>query len=523
MRTPALSIAALSKTFPGTKALTDVQLDVAPGEIHALVGQNGSGKSTLIKVLAGFHHPDHGAIGQVLGHDLRLGDAHAAHQAGLRFVHQDLGLVGALDAVDNIALGHGYQTGPGRRIRWRDQARKTRQAIDGLGYHVDVRRQIHDLPISEQTAIAIARALQDWENVPLLVLDEPTAAMPLPETERFLAIVRRVASRGTAVLYVSHHLDEVLALADRVTILRDGVVVGAAPTTDLSKRDVVEQMTGHRAHNAPDAVPKQALGEVVLQARSLKGQTLHGIDLVVRAGEIVGIAGITGSGRDDVCDLIFGRTRRNGEVTIRGAALPPGRPEAAVARKIGLVPSNRHRDGVILPFSVRENLTLADLSPFWRRMILGRRAERAHARHWVDRLRIKTPSTEAAVESLSGGNQQKVVIGKWLRVKPDLLLLDDPTQGVDVAATTQIHGLIRDAASSGTAVLVASSDENELADLCQRVLVLRHGHVAVELVNGSVTATQIITACLGVDDIPPGDPHAAMATEHPARDGGITA
>jgi ribose transport system ATP-binding protein len=506
--TPALTLTGVSKSFPGTRALHDVSLAVAPGEIHALMGPNGSGKSTLIKILAGFHGPESGDA-RLAGKSFPLGDAHSAHVAGIRFVHQDLGLVGALDTVDNLALGFGYATGFGFRVRWPYQADRARTAIAALGHQFDVTRPIDHLTISDRTAVAIARALQDWEGkISLLVLDEPTAAMPLPEIERFLATVRRVAARGTAVLYVSHHLGEVFDLADRMTVLRDGQLLGTFDVASMTKARVVELMTGAAVVEGKQ-VPRAPHGrQQVLDVRGLAGRTLQHLDLSLNVGEIVGVAGISGSGRDEVCDLIFGGLARKGEIAVAGSRLEPSRPDRSVARGIGLVPANRHRDGVITSFSVRENITLPDLTRFWRRLWMRRRPEVDETGQWISSLRIKTPSTETAVSSLSGGNQQKVVLGKWLRQKPRVLLLDEPTQGVDVGATAEIHQLISNAAVEGAAVLICSSDEEELAQLCDRVVVLREGQVTEELVGPDVSAARITQESLGVG---PGLPGSELA------------
>jgi ribose transport system ATP-binding protein len=496
----ALRLAGLSKTFPGTKALASVAMDIRVGEVHALMGQNGSGKSTLIKILAGFYQPDAGAEGRVRGEPFRFGDAHAAHAAGLRFVHQDLGLVGSLDTVDNLALGFGYTTGFGQRIRWRHQERRARLAIEELGHGFDIRIPVEQLAISDQTAVAIARALQDWEdNVSVLVLDEPTAAMPLPEIGRFLATVRRVVARGTSILYVSHHLGEVFEIADRMTVLRDGTSFGTHDVAALTKKRVVELMTGEATDGATQSRTDVALGDRVVAIRGLAGRTLRHLDLDVCQGEVVGVAGISGSGRGEVCDLVFGGRPRTGDVELAGTTLEPGRPDVSVAMGIGLVPANRHRDGLILPFSVRENLTLPDVSQFWHRLMFGTKAEVGETRRWIDQLRVKAPSTETPVESLSGGNQQRIVLGKWLRVKPKLLLLDEPTQGVDVAATAEIHSLIGAVADEGAAVVVCSSDEEELARLCSTVVVLRGGAVGAVLVGPDVTTSRITQESLGVD------------------------
>ena len=496
-----VELGGLSKTFPGTRALIDVDLDVEPGEIHALVGQNGSGKSTLIKLLAGFHVPDPGAWARVRGEPYELGDAKAAHDGGLRFVHQDLGLVPSLDAVDNIALGFGYHTGRLTRIRWRRQLSATRQAIESIGYHIDVRRPTGRLQPIERTAIAIARALQGLDgHVSLLVLDEPTATMPQPETERLFQIVRRVRNRGIGVLYVSHHLDEVFAIADRVTVLRDGRKVATLPVAGLSKRTLVELMTGGVVDDAtPTATRSDA--EPVLQVTGLGGREVEAVDLTVHRGEVVGVAGITGSGREEVCPLIFGGQRRRGEVRIGDTVLDAMRPDRAVALGVGFVPADRHRDGLVLLLNVRENLTLTDLRRFRGPFGLRQRGERREADRSIKRFGVKTSTAEASTASLSGGNQQKIVIGRWLRVQPRVLLLDEPTQGVDVAAKAEVHRLIDRAAGDGTAVLVCSSDEDELERLCDRVVVLRHGRVGAEFCRPDIQAPRLAQECLGLEPV----------------------
>jgi ribose transport system ATP-binding protein len=497
---PAVEIRGLSKTFPGTRALVDVDLDVRPGEVHALVGQNGSGKSTLIKVLAGFHRPDDGATAFVRGESYELGDSEAAHAAGLRFVHQDLGLVPTLDAVDNLALGFGYEIGRASRIRWRRQVARARASIEALGYHVNVRTPVERLEPIERTAVAIARALQGLDgHVALLVLDEPTATMPKPDAERLFEIVERVRRRGVGVLYVSHHLEEVFGLAQRVTVLRDGRAVATRPVAGLDKRQLVELMTGGFVDAQPADASQTAGEEEVLRVSGLGARELDGVELTVHAGEVVGVAGITGSGREELCPALFGGRPRTGEVTVGGRPLEAMRPDQAVALGVGLVPADRHRDGLALAMSVRENLTLTDLQRFWRRFRLHQRKERTDAAASIMQLAIRAPSAEAPVESLSGGNQQKVVLGKWLRVRPRVLLLDEPTQGVDIAATAEVHQLVDEAARQGAAVLVCSSDEDELERLSDRVVVLRSGRIVAEFRRPSITAQRLAQECLGLE------------------------
>ena len=501
MADDVLSLTNVSKTFPGTRALHAVDFDIRAGEVHALVGQNGSGKSTLIKILAGFHVPDPGAQGCVDGQEFQLGNAAAAHTAGLRFVHQDLGLVPTLDCVDNLALGFGYATGFGGRIAWRKQRAAARQALSGLGNDINIRKPVSNLTAFEKTALAVVRALQDWEgNVSLLVLDEPTATMPKPQVDKLFGLIRRVASRGTAVLFVTHHLDEVFAIADRVTVLRDGRREATKEVAGLERGDVVQLMTGGEVAEI-DRTAAPPRGPVTLRARGLTGRVLRGFDLDVHRGEVVGIAGLQGSGRDEVCDLIFGARGREGTVEVDGKMLPAKRPDLAISRGVALVPANRHVDGLVLTYTVRENLTLVDVTPFWRRMRLNVRRERKDVRGWIDRLSIRTSSAEALVESLSGGNQQKVVMGKWLRVRPMVLLLDEPTQGVDVGAQAELHRLVRSAAENGSAAVLCSSDENELSRVCDRVLVLCDGVVETELHGAQITAHRIAQHSLRVRSV----------------------
>jgi len=495
--TPQLQVRNLSKTFPGTTALRSVDLEVAPGEVHALVGANGSGKSTLIKILAGVHEPDPGASAEVRGEPFELGSVTAADRAGLRFVHQDTGLVHSLDAADNIALGRSFETRAFGAIDWRRQCKVARDALAALGYRFDVRRPVGELRASERTGIAIARALLDWEDhASVLVLDEPTASLPKPEVEALFDVVRRVRSMGVSVIYISHHLDEVFAVADRVSILRDGVKVGTRPVAGLTHDELVELMVGTVVERtATRRAPSERVPALSLEGVS--GKVLHGFDLTVHRGEIVGVAGITGSGRDEVAPLVFGGRERTGRVTVSGKVLPPERPDLAVSLGVGLVPADRHGEGVILDMSILENLTISDLRPYWQRFVYRHRGERSDAQGWVERLRVKPRRLDPQVATLSGGNQQKVVIGKWLRIEPAVLLLDEPTQGVDVGSKAEIHALIDEAAEKGTAVVVCSSDEAELERLCHRVVVLADGRVRAELGGDEIVASRITQISLG--------------------------
>jgi ribose transport system ATP-binding protein len=488
-----LRIEHLSKTFPGQVALSDVSITVEPGEVHALVGQNGSGKSTLIKVLSGYHQPDAGASAWANGEELTLGDGHAAGAAGIRFVHQDLGLVNSLSAVENIALTAGYHVGFGGRIRWREEVRRTREALAPLGLAgIDVKAPISDLPPSQRTSVAIARALVGWEQgANLLVLDEPTATLPGDDVHRLFDVVHRLKERGVSIIYVSHHLDEVFELADRVTVLRDGKLAGTVPVSELDHTRLVELIVGHHVETNT-ATESHVSGEPLVTIRSLRGGRVHGIDLDVHAGEIVGFAGITGSGREHVLPLIIGQIPRDdGDIVLGGTEIANYEPRQAIGAGTAFVPAERAVRGTVAPMTVRENMTITDVARFFRGGRLRRRAELDEARDWIGRLSIKTSSTESLIGSLSGGNQQKVMFAKALRLSPKLLLLDEPTQGIDVGAKEQIHQLVDRAAEEGVATIVASTDTEELVRLCHRVVVLTDGRIRATLVGGQITTERI--------------------------------
>ena len=499
----ALRITGLTKDFGGQRALDAVDIAVEPGEIHALVGHNGSGKSTLVKILAGYHQPEQGAHATVTGADFPLGSPAAARAAGLRFVHQDLGLVETLTVADNLRLAADARLlAPLRR---RTERVAADEALAELGYDIAPTARVADLTRSERTAVAVARALDDRGTTgpaPLLVLDEPTASLSAGEAQRLFGAVRKVAAAGTAVLFVSHHLDEVLGLCDRVTVLRDGRRVDTRPAAELTHDALVELMLGHGIEQ-PDPNRSTADGPAEgpaprLVVRGLFGTTLSGLDLDVAAGEVLGISGLTGSGREEVAGLLAGRVPRGGAVDVDGVPVAPGDPRTAIAAGIGYVPAERDR--ALLPRSgVRENLTLADLRPFRRGPRLHRGAEREETRRWITALGIRPADPERPVAQLSGGNQQKVVLARWLRLHPAVLVLDEPTQGVDVGAKADIHRLIEEAAAAGAAVVVCSTDDAELARLAGAVLVLRRGRAATRLTGAEVTDKRIEHELLAID------------------------
>ncbi|HKT03279.1 MAG TPA: sugar ABC transporter ATP-binding protein [Rugosimonospora sp.] len=508
---PVLAVTGLTKRFGGTLALDGVDLSLRPGKVHALLGGNGSGKSTAIKILAGVHHADAGQVRvRGTGYDARHFTARHAAQAGLRFVHQDLGLFPGLSVAENFALDAGYPVAPGRRIRWSALRRRVRQVLDAYEVAVDPGTPINALRPAERTMVAIARALQDQEGAQfVLVLDEPTASLAEHESTLLLRAVRRRAERGQTVLLVSHRLQEVLSVADDFTVFRDGrnagTLLGASPTED----DIIAMMAGGGTREGVGGArlrqdPAPGAGRDVLRVSGLHAGPLRGIDLTLHEGEIVGVAGLVGSGRSTLLRSIFGDRPHAGTVTLDGAAFAPGHAGAAMRRGVAYVPEDRAGEAAFSDLAIRDNLSASVLPSYWRPWGMPRRTERRDSLGLMRRFGIKAASPDVPFSTMSGGNQQKTVLARWLRRRPRVLLLDEPTQGVDVVARADIYRTIRDTAALGCAVLVASSDFVELAGVCDRVLILRAGRIAGQLARADVTADRLTELVQSTAPIPGG-------------------
>jgi ribose transport system ATP-binding protein len=498
---PLLTIEHLTKVFPGQVALDDVQLEIKAGSTHALVGQNGSGKSTLIKILAGYHEPTGEPIAVVHGtggdRGLQLGDGRAAEAAGIRFVHQDLGLVDTVSTVENLALGGGYRTRFGR-IDWKGETRRAAEELASLGFDdFDVRLPVGALAPSQKTAVALARALRGWEQgATLLVLDEPTASLPGADVQRLFQAIRRLKERGVAILYVSHHLEEVFEIADEVTILRDGRNVATMPTSELDHERLIELMVGHVVERRR-AVTTGDRGAVLLDVHQISGGNVRVLDVQVHAGEVVGVAGITGSGREHAIPLVTGQMpSADGRIYVGATEVPAFSPRAAIAAGMAFVSADRQRQGNFAELSVTANTTVSDVKRNSQGPRLVHAKEKAEAETWVAKLRTKTAGTDAPMATLSGGNQQKVLFARGLRLQPKVIVLDEPTRGIDVGAKEEIHSLIDQAAVDGSAVLVASTDTEELVRVSHRILIMRDGVIATELVGDEITVENIERAQL---------------------------
>jgi ribose transport system ATP-binding protein len=497
-----LAASGVAKTFFGNTVLSDFSIGLADGTVHALLGHNGSGKSTFVKLLAGFHSPDKdsGPI-TVDGNTLKPGNPDSSRAVGIRFVHQDLGLLNELTVLENLRLGlHSYRTNRLRKIDWRDERRRARHELDRLGLAIDPERRFGDLSAVEQTEVAVARAIQDEDRVRVLVLDEPTAALPDAEVEKLFTVLRHVRGRGVAVLYVTHRLEEVHAIADHVTVLRDGRTVGSATTEELSRTDLVALIVGdQRARDAVPAPRGGGDGEPALELVGIAAGDIEDLTLSVSPGEIVGVAGLVGSGVHDVPRVLNGQlTPRAGHVAVGRRRIKLRDPHHARVRGLVVLPSRRG-DKLIQDMTVKENVTLTSLARFFRGGRLRHATERTYVNGLVTRYGIRAASIESPMRTLSGGNQQKVAVARSLQSEPTVLVLDEPTQGVDVGGKSDVLRLLRQAADDGVAVLVCSSDLEELEQVCQRIVVMRRGRAVAELAGAAITRPAILRECYGDD------------------------
>jgi ribose transport system ATP-binding protein len=492
---PFVSVRSVSKSYGGAQALRGVSLSVFSGQVHGLVGANGAGKSTLIRILAGLTQPDDGDI-LIDGKRVVTDSPHAANKLGMSFIHQELAFVPSMTVLENIMLGVPKKTRFGG-VDWRAIARDVAPIAARVGVRAPLRANAKGLSTAENWLINITRALV--LKARLIVMDEPTAALSTAEAERLFSIIRDLRQSGVAVLYVSHRLDEILELCRDVTVFRDGRSVAELAGADLTRQAMIEAIVGGVVDIPAKRTNAGAFGEPALSVRALaRAPRVKGVSFVLRKGEVLGLGGLVGAGRTELARLLFGVDRpQEGSMTLQGKPYAPRSPSDAVQSGVGFVPEERRVEGLILSKSIAFNVSLANLqsivfhrtAPF---ISGGRR--KALADRAIRDLAIKTTSAETAVGRLSGGNQQKVVIARWLASRPKVLILDEPTRGVDVGARAEIHRLIRNLAREGMAVLVISSEPEELPDLCDRALIMAEGAIVGELAGDALTRQRIIAA-----------------------------
>jgi ABC-type sugar transport system ATPase subunit len=492
MTAPAIEVRGVGKSYSGVTVLHDIDLDIAPGEVHGLVGENGAGKSTLLKILGGAIRADAGTI-SFDGEQVSIGRPRDAIAHGVSLISQEGALVPALSVLDNVFLARWSQRGG--LISARSDRKRLAGLIEQTGFTVDPRERVDRLSIGVQQQVEILRSLARGARV--LALDEPTAVLTEHEKANLLGLIRRLAEGGTTVILVSHFLDEVLSVADRITVLRDGALVRTGPAAEQTPRELVRDMVGREIDVLyPDPRPVPDDAPVVLSARGLRRGLVQGVDLQVRAGEILGIAGLVGSGRTETLRLLFGADRGDGVVEVDGVTLTRPTPRQSMAAGVAMVPESRKEQGLVMVRSVAENVGLSSLGNRRAGPFVKRNAERTAVGAVSKSVDIRAADPNAAIETLSGGNQQKALFAKWLLRSPRVLLIDEPTRGVDVAAKTQIHHLITGLAAEGMAVVCVSSEIEELLALSHRVLVLRHGRPVGEFPRGA-SREVVVAAAFG--------------------------
>ncbi len=491
---PLLELRDIAKNFGAVRALRGVSFALQPGEVHALLGENGAGKSTLIKVITGAHQPDGGTI-RIAGEEVAHLTPARARALGIACIYQQPALFPDLSVAENIGLRL-QQTGAFTRIPWKAQHRRAAELLQRIGAQIDPGAEIRTLSMPEQQLVEIACALGSGARI--VIMDEPTASLTQKEQHLLFAVVRELRTAGVGVVYISHRLEEIFALADRVTVLRDGESVGTNPVDGMNEAALIKLMVGREVtHLYPPS--ESAPAEPVLEVRDLgcAASGVHGITLEVRAGEIVGLAGLVGAGRTELARILFGLTPADaGEIKLRGQRIAIDSPRAAVEQGIAYVPEDRRRHGVILDMPISANTTMAVHPTLFPGGWLRLAAERQLTLDFIRDLATKTSGPDAPGSSLSGGNQQKVALARWLATKPRLLILNEPTQGVDVGAKSEIHKIIRRLAADGLAVLMISSDLPEILGMSDRIAVMRGGTITAHL-PGNADAHTVMSAALG--------------------------
>lgn len=490
-----LEATAITKSFAGVQALRGVSFALRAGEVHALLGENGAGKTTLIKVITGAEKPDSGTL-TVDGHPVLHNSPAAARALGIAAVYQQPALFPDLTVEENIALAL-ESASVWRRVDWRARRRQAHELLERCGAEIQPERTVSTLSMPEQQLVEIAKAI--GARARILILDEPTASLTDREVERLFRVVGALRSEGAGIIYISHRLDEVAVIADRVTVLRDGQTIATRDLCDVDRAELVRLMVGREIHAI---FPKRAvpIGKIALQVNGLGCQAagIRDITFEVRRGEILGIAGLVGSGRTELAETLFGLTPcDDGAITLQDDTLRTESPAEAIRRKMGYLPEDRRRHGVVMEMPVAANISLANLGAVSRNGLIDHARESGMARSYVERLRIKTPSVYTETGSLSGGNQQKVAVARWLAIEPEVLILDEPTQGVDIGSKAEIHQIMVELAEQGMAIVMISSELPEILGMSDRIAVMHGGTIAGILSRAEATQEKILALALG--------------------------
>ncbi|RVT83488.1 sugar ABC transporter ATP-binding protein [Rhodobacteraceae bacterium CCMM004] len=493
--TPVLRLTGITKTFPGVRALSEVSLDLYPGTVTALVGENGAGKSTIVKILTGIYRPDAGSL-HIDGRETRFASAQDATRAGITAIHQETVLFDELTVAENIFLGHAPR-GRWGLIDWPEMRRRAVQILARIDAPLDPSTPLRDLGIASKHLVAIARALSVEARV--VIMDEPTAALSQKEIEELYTLIARLKSEGRAILFISHKFDEIFRIADRYAVFRDGAEVGAGMIDDISENDLVRLMVG-RDMDRIFPQRSRSLGDEVLRVDGFAHPTeFDGISFSLRRGEILGVYGLVGAGRSELMQALFGITRPSaGTLRIDGRPIRVRAPADAVAHGIVYVPEDRGRQGAIAGLPIYQNVTLPSLERTGWHGILRPRREFDLARTYAERLELRAAALDQDVGTLSGGNQQKVVIAKWLATEPRVIALDEPTKGIDIGSKAAVHAFMADLAAEGLAVIMVSSEIPEIMGMSDRALVMRQGLIVAELAGEALTPEALVRAAAGI-------------------------
>ena len=494
---PLLEMDGISKAFPGVRALDGVQLSVRPGSVHALMGENGAGKSTLMKILIGMYQPDSGTI-RFRGKPGRFHSVSEALRAGVSMIHQELCPVPHLTVAENIFLGREPTYAFTFWVHGQNMVRDARELFKQLEVSIDPRCKMKDLSMANTQMVEIAKAIS--YNSDLIIMDEPTSAITQKEIAHLFQIIGALKDRGVAIIYISHKLDEIFSIADQVTVLRDGRYVETVSIQDVDRDGLIQMMVGRELENM---FPKQEvpIGPVLMEVRNLtREKAFRDVSFQVHRGEILGIAGLMGAGRTEIVESIFGITPPDsGEILVKGRRMIPTSPRIAIEHGIALLTEDRRLSGLFLSHDVRANMSIASLDKFIRRVFIDHRQLDRECLDQVQALRIKTPGLDEAVNNLSGGNQQKVLIARWRLTEPDILILDEPTRGVDVGAKAEIHRWMTRLARNGKAIVMISSEMSEILGMSDRILVVHEGQLSGALSRAEATQEKIMRFAMGLD------------------------
>lgn len=467
----------INKTFPGAKVLNHIDFRIKLGEVQALMGENGAGKSTLMKILGGIYQKDKDS-GKILveGKETEINSVDDAKKYGISIIHQEISLAENMTVFDNIFMGREIDKSIKGFLNDKEMIRQAQAIVDELKVDIDVRKKVGDLSIAKQQMIEICRAL--LSNAKVIVMDEPTSSLTQTEIDQLFEQIRKLKEAGIAIIYISHRMEEIFKISDTITVLRDGQLVGSKPVGELDNQKIIEMMVGRDLDNYMKNDEQLDVGDVCLEVRNLNNRKLKNISFTLRKGEILGFAGLVGAGRTETARAIFGIDPiSSGEILVHGKEVKIKNASDAIKAGIGYVPENRKEEGLVLMSSIRSNLTISVLEEFIKGCFVNRKKEDEIVDEYVNKLSIKMASTEQLVQFLSGGNQQKVVVSKWLATKPDILILDEPTRGIDIGAKTEIYHLIVEMAKSGVAVILISSEMEEIINLSTRIIVMYEGRI----------------------------------------------